>query len=106
MYDIFRPTKAQYDYLSQLYFLNTSILACLNRPGNNSSPTGRLRFWPKTYCQSRFVRQWKASLREALSAGWSVWWSVCLQKRFENLKRDFFSFDANTAIYHLHDNYN
>ena len=25
------------------------------RPGNNFSPTGRLRFWPKTYCQSQFV---------------------------------------------------
>ena len=25
------------------------------RPGNNSSPTGRLRFWPKTYCQLPFV---------------------------------------------------
>ena len=26
-----------------------------SRPGNNSSPTGRLRIWPKTYCQSQFV---------------------------------------------------
>ena len=27
----------------------------MSRPGNNSSPTGRLRFWQKTYCQLRFV---------------------------------------------------
>ena len=26
-----------------------------SRPGNNSSPTGRLRFWSKTYYQSGFV---------------------------------------------------